>query len=61
MEKEIKEFLEQHFNHTVDNYEFDQEDMNKLRDIIFNLDSSLQRIESRLDLLEDKKGTVEEP
>ena len=30
MEKEIKEFLEQHFNHTVDNYEFDQEDMNKL-------------------------------
>ena len=30
MEKEIKEFLEQHFNHTVDNYEFDQEDMDKL-------------------------------
>ena len=30
MEKEIKEFLEKHFNHTVDNYEFDQEDMDKL-------------------------------
>ena len=30
MEKEIKEFLEQHFNHTVDNYEFNEEDMNKL-------------------------------
>ena len=31
MEKEIKEFLEQHFNHTVDNYEFNQEDMDKLK------------------------------
>ena len=38
-----------------------EEDMNKLRDIIFNLDSSLQKIEARLDLLEDKKGTIEEP
>ena len=38
-----------------------EEDMNKLRDIIFNLDSILQKIEVRLDLLEEKKGRVEEP
>ena len=30
MEKDIKEFLEQHFNHTVENYEFTKEDMDKL-------------------------------
>lgn len=30
MEKDIKEFLEQHFNHTVENYEFAKEDMDKL-------------------------------
>ena len=38
-----------------------EEDMNKFRDIMFNLDSSLQKIEARLDLLETKTGTIEEP
>ena len=38
-----------------------EEDMNKFRDIMFNLDASLQKIESRLDLLETKSGVVEEP
>ena len=33
MEKEIKEFLEQHFNHTIENYEFTKEDMDKLIDM----------------------------
>lgn len=30
MEKELNEFLEQHFNHTVENYEFTKDDMNVL-------------------------------
>ena len=38
-----------------------EEDMNKFRDIMFNLDASLKHIESRLDLLETKTGVVEEP
>lgn len=38
-----------------------EEDMNKFRDIIFNLDTSLKHIESRLDLLETNTGVVEEP
>ena len=37
-----------------------EEDMNKFRDIIFNLDTSLQKIEARLDLLETKKEVKEE-
>ena len=37
MEKEIKEFLEQHFNHTVDNYEFNEEDMNKLTNTLIEI------------------------
>lgn len=38
-----------------------EEDMNKFRDIMFNLDATLQKIESRLDLLETKAEIVEEP
>ena len=38
-----------------------EEDMNKFRDIMFNLDASLKHIESRLDLLEAKNGIIEEP
>ena len=34
MEKDIKEFLEQHFNHTVENYEFTKEDMDKLMEML---------------------------
>lgn len=30
MEKEINDFLEQHFNHTVENYEFTKDDMDML-------------------------------
>ena len=38
-----------------------EEDMNKFRDIMFNLDTTLKKIEARLDLLETKTGIIEEP
>lgn len=52
MEKDIKEFLEQHFNHTVENYEFTKEDMDKLIDMFKGGNSSKTFTENGLKIFE---------
>ena len=37
-----------------------EEDMNKFRDIIFNLDLTLQKFENRLDELDQRTATIRE-
>lgn len=52
MEKDIKEFLEQHFNHTVENYEFTKEDMDKLIDMFKGGNGSKTFTENGLKIFE---------
>ncbi len=55
MEKNIKEFLEQHFNHTVENYEFTKEDMDKLIDMFKGGNGSKTFTENGLKIFECMK------
>jgi hypothetical protein len=55
MEKDIKEFLEQHFNHTVENYEFTKEDMDKLIDMFKGGNGSKTFTENGLKIFECMK------
>lgn len=51
--------IENILDHQLMQYET-EEDMNKFRDIIFNLDLTLQKFENRLDELEQKIPGVKE-
>lgn len=51
--------IENILDHQMIQYET-EEDMNKFRDIIFNLDLTLQKFESRLDELDQRTATIRE-